>query len=256
VDAIVLAGGLVPTDRPWEGTEAGTPKCLVDVAGKAMVQWVLDALGDATGVGRVVVVGLPEDTTLDCARPLALVPGEPDLIGSVQAAAERLLADGASSPHALLVSADAPLVTGEMIDWLHQRVAGSDDDLTICTVERSTMEDRFPGSRRTYVRLKGLEVCGGDVNACRLSVTRRGSGLAERLAQARKQPWRMALTIGFGTLLALLLGRLTLDQGVRAINRRLGVNARVLVSPHAEMGMDVDKPSQLELVRAELAGRA
>ena len=30
------------------------------------------------------------------------------------------------------------------------------------------MEKRFPGSKRTWTRLKDMEVCGGDLNVARL----------------------------------------------------------------------------------------
>jgi hypothetical protein len=33
------------------------------------------------------------------------------------------------------------------------------------------------------------------------------------------------------------------------VSHRLGINGRVLISPFAEVGMDVDKPNQLELVK-------
>ncbi len=33
------------------------------------------------------------------------------------------------------------------------------------------------------------------------------------------------------------------------ISKRLKIHGRVLVTPYAEVGMDVDKPNQLELVK-------
>jgi NDP-sugar pyrophosphorylase family protein len=44
MDAIVIAGGIPePGDPLYEYTQ-GQPKALLDIAGKPMVQWVLDAL--------------------------------------------------------------------------------------------------------------------------------------------------------------------------------------------------------------------
>jgi hypothetical protein len=39
-------------------------------------------------------------------------------------------------------------------------------------------------------------------------------------------------------------------------SRLLGCRARVIISPHADLGMDVDKPHQLEMARRLLAARA
>jgi GTP:adenosylcobinamide-phosphate guanylyltransferase len=260
MDAIVLAGGKLPPEDPASASVPGALKCLQPVGGRTMLQWSLDALSDAPGIGRVIVVGVPPETPLACAHPLEVMPAEPDMIRSLQAAAARLAPQGAAaaprSAQVLVVSADAPLVTGEMLTWMRDRALEGGADVTICTVERAVMEARFPGAKRTYVRLRDAELCGGDVAAFRLAIADRGVELAERLVRARKHPWQIAAIVGPGTLAALMAGRLTLAQALRALDARLDLKLNVLVSPYAEMAMDVDKPAQLALVRAELEARA
>ena len=46
MDAIVTAGGIPQPEDPLYTFSNGNAKALIDVAGKPMVQWVLDALGD------------------------------------------------------------------------------------------------------------------------------------------------------------------------------------------------------------------
>jgi hypothetical protein len=75
----------------------------------------------------------------------------------------------------------------------------------------------------------------------------------ESLIGSRKSPLRQASLIGFGTLFALFTRRLTLEDAVQRVCERIGVKGRAIVWPHAEPCMDVDKPSQLELLRADLA---
>ena len=58
---------------------------------------------------------------------------------------------------------------------------------------------------------------------------------------------------GLGTLLALFTRRLTLDDAVRRVCGRIGIQGRAIVWPYAEPCMDVDKPHQLELLREDLA---
>ncbi len=262
MDAIVLAGGRLPPDDPLvEHAPAGV-KCLVEVAGKPLVQWTLDALDATAGIDRVVLVGLPPDAPLTSRRRLLRLPAEGDMIASLQAAADLLARDGngaasdaADGGHALVVAGDAPLIDARVLRWAVDRVRERDPDVALCAVDRPVMEARFPGSKRTYVHLADVDLCGGDVAAVRLSVVRSGSDVPRRLSQARKQPWRIALVIGPGTLLALLLRRLLLSQAERRISRRLGLRAAVLVCPHAEVAMDVDKPAQLALARAALEAR-
>ena len=61
--------------------------------------------------------------------------------------------------------------------------------------------------------------------------------------------------IGFGTLFQLFTRRLTLEEAVERVCQRIGIKGRAIVWPYAEPCMDVDKPHQLELLRADLASR-
>jgi hypothetical protein len=48
---------------------------------------------------------------------------------------------------------------------------------------------------------------------------------------------------------------LSIAAGERRAEKILGLKVRAVISPHAEIGMDVDKPFQLDIVRAELDKR-
>ena len=70
--------------------------------------------------------------------------------------------------------------------------------------------------------------------------------------QIKGQIGQMASLIGFDTLFLLAARRLSLQGAVRRISSRLGLNGKALISPFAEIGMDIDKPYQLELLREDL----
>ena len=59
--AIVTAGGIAAPGDPLYVETQGRPKALIDVAGKPMIQWVLEALHGASRVEHLVVVGLPPE---------------------------------------------------------------------------------------------------------------------------------------------------------------------------------------------------
>jgi hypothetical protein len=80
--------------------------------------------------------------------------------------------------------------------------------------------------------------------------------LWQELIAARKNVFKQAALLGFDTLLLLLLRRLTLQDAIERASRSLNVTARVIICPYPEIGMDVDKPYQLAIVRKELAQRA
>ena len=67
LDCVVLAGGVPRPGEPLHTETAGGPKALIDVAGRPMAQWVLDALAEAQGIGRVLLVGPPAVQELEYA---------------------------------------------------------------------------------------------------------------------------------------------------------------------------------------------
>lgn len=256
MDAVLLAGGVPTPDEPLYAYTQGQPKALIDVAGKPMGQWVLDALDAAERVERVVVVGLRPTDGLQGRKVAAWVPNQGGLLPNILAGLRALQELSSDGPYALLVSADIPAVTGAMLDWVVRNAEGlSPFDVAYHVVLREVMERRFPTSRRTYTRLKDVEVCGADANVVRIALVDTHTAVWERLLAARKNPVRQAAVLGWDVVLGLLLRRYTLDGAVQKVARRLKLRAHAVPVPYAELAMDADKPHQMDLLRRELAQR-
>jgi hypothetical protein len=254
MDAVVTAGGIPLPEEPLYPATQGHPKAMVDIAGKPMIQWVLDALTQSTVIENVVIVGLTEKSGVTCGKPLHYIPNQGKMLDNLRAGAEKVVAINRKARHVLLVSSDIPAITGEMVDWVVNESMRTDDDIYYNIITRDVMEARFPGSRRTYTRLKDMDICGGDMNVGRLALlTTDDTGLWERITNARKSPLKQAGLIGFDTLFLLLLRKLTLEKAIANIMKRLKITGRAIVCPYAEVGMDIDKPHQLEILRADLA---
>jgi hypothetical protein len=120
-------------------------------------------------------------------------------------------------------------------------------------IKQSQMEKRFPDSARSYVKLQDMNVCGGDLGVIKLELYKDRKDFWRKLFEARKTHLHQARLIGFDVLLLLLLGRLSLDDAVHKVTKRLDISGQALVCPYPEIGMDIDKPYQLELARKELS---
>ncbi len=155
----------------------------------------------------------------------------------------------------LAVSSDIPAITSEMADWLVETVGTIDAEIYYSVVTRQTMEARYPESKRSFTKLKDVEICGGDMNALAAHLVDRDPAIWERLAESRKSVFKQAALIGYSTLLLFVLRQLTVDDAVRRVIRKLGVSGRAVICPYAEIAMDVDKPHQLEMIRQDLASR-
>jgi hypothetical protein len=54
----------------------------------------------------------------------------------------------------------------------------------------------------------------------------------------------------------LLIRQMTIEQAEKKVSQRIGLKGKVLRCPYAEVGMDIDKPHQLEILQADLENRA
>ncbi len=253
MDAIVTAGGIPRPEDPLYTYSHGDSKALIDVAGKPMIQWVLDALGNAKRVDNVIIIGLSPKSGVTCKKPLHYVSNQGRMLSNIVAGVNKVLELDKKNKYVLVVSSDIPTIKPEMVDWLVDTCMETKDDLYYGVCPRDVMEARFPDSKRTYTHLKDMDVCGADMNVTHVRMATEHLDMWESLIGSRKSPLRQASLIGLGTLLALFTRRLTLEDAVRRVCERIGVKGRAIVWPHAEPCMDVDKPSQLELLRADLA---
>jgi GTP:adenosylcobinamide-phosphate guanylyltransferase len=252
MDAIVTAGGVpTPEDKLYKYTK-GASKAMVDVAGKPMIQWVLDALSDAKEIDNVIITGLSPNSGLTCKKPLYYISNQGRMLSNIVAGVAKSLELNKRNKYALIVSSDIPAVKAEHVDWIVKKCMETKDDLYYGVCPRDVMEKRFPDSKRTYTPLKDMEVCGADMNLIHVSMTTDHLDTWEALIGNRKSPLRQASVIGWGTLIRLLFRQATLDELVQRASESIGIKARAIVWDTAEASMDVDKPNQLELLRADL----
>jgi len=256
MDAILTAGGIPLPEEPLYNATQGHPKALVDVAGKPMVQWVLDALTESKSIENVIIVGLTEKSGLKCGKKMYFVSNQGKMVENLQAGAKKVLEINKKAEHALIISSDIPAINGEMVDWVIKTAMETKLDVYYNVIQREAMEKRFPGSKRTYTRLKDMEICGGDMNVGRLKmIVDDDTDLWEKITNSRKSPLKQAALIGFDTAFLLLTGKLSLQKAETNIMTRLKITGKAIVCPYAEVGMDVDKPHQLEIMRADLKKR-
>jgi NDP-sugar pyrophosphorylase family protein len=149
MDAVVAAGGSPLPDEPLYPYTQGAYKALLDVAGKPMIQWVLDALSGAKYVDRVFIVGLTQKVDIHVAKPVFYVPDQMSLLENIRAGVKRVMEVNPDSHHVLSVSSDIPGITADMVDWLADTALQTDDDLYYNVIRRDVMEARYPASKRS-----------------------------------------------------------------------------------------------------------
>lgn len=255
MNALVIAGGIPQPGEPLYEHSNGDAKALIDIAGKPMVQWVLDALGEAKQVDQVIVIGLSPKSGLTCKKPLHYISNQGRMLANIVAGVNKSLELNPKGEYVLVVSSDIPALRGDMVDWLVKTAMKTKDDLYYGVCPREVMEARFPTSRRTYTKLKDVEVCGADINISHVRMATEHLDMWEQLIGNRKSPFRQAAIIGLDTAFKYLTRQFTLQELVERVCERIGIRGRAIIWDRAEPCMDVDKPHQLELMREDFTRR-
>ncbi len=91
MQAIITAGGVPHPEEPLYEYTQGKPKALVDVAGKPMAQWVLDALCDSPAIEEIVLIGLTEESGVQCDKISAYLPSQGGILENIRAGVEKVV---------------------------------------------------------------------------------------------------------------------------------------------------------------------
>ena len=246
--AVVLAGSRGPED-PVAAARGVSHKAFAELAGRRMIDHVLDALAAAPSVGAVIVVIEADAPDLGRAEVRRL-DARPSPSASALAGFE------AASPPVLVATADHPLLTPDMVEHFVAEAAATGADVAAAVALRPVVEQARSAARRTYLKFRDGEASGCNLFALMTPEARAGLAFWRRLEAERKRPWRMAWTLGPGVLLRYALGRITMARAADALGRAAGCRAAMVTLPFPDAAHDVDRPADLAFAEARLEARA
>lgn len=246
IDVVVLAG------RENTGKLAGGSseklEANIEIAGKPMVAYILEALKKVPRVGQMYLVGPKEGLAQYEDEQVRLIPPGQDLFENVQ-----IGLDHVETEFALICASDIPLVTPAILEDLLDKCLQTGADFCYPVSEKKDCDAAFPGVKRTYVVLKEGTYTGGNVFFVRKAVTQKAWPMVEKMIAYRKQPLKMASVVGFWLLLKLMLKQAKVTEFESKVGHILGIRPKAILGASPEIGVDVDKPSDLELCRRILA---
>jgi len=244
VDAVVLAGGSAKDLAPVSA------KGLVPVNGRPMVEYVVDSLCRCTDIDRICVV-LPVEHSFSCFDSKVGVAVADGSLPEVARAGINFL--NADKP-VLFLSADVPLITPEAITDFLDRCSEREAGVYYPIVRYGESEKRFPGIKRTYVRITEGRFTGGNIMLMKPQVITRNMELMERIYELRKSPFKLFQILGFTFLIKFVLGWLSISQVEERVGQMTNSICAGIITPFVEIGIDVDKESDLQLAAAALSG--
>lgn len=244
VDAIVLAGGNA------RGLAPVAAKGMVPINGRPMYEYIVETLLSCADIGRICVVLPSEEGTSYIDDRVTIKVASGSLPQVAKAGFECL----ATKKPVLMLSADVPLVTVEAISDFLLRCAKRDVDIGYPIIRYGEPERRFPGMKRTYVRLREGRFTGGNIMLMNPVVVLKNMDLMEHVYDMRKSPMKLFQILGFPFLVGFFLGMLNIRQMEQRVGDVLKATCAGIETPFIEIGVDVDKESDLKLVVAVLSG--
>jgi len=242
MDALVLAGG--PHDELAAHTPGAPNKAFVEINGATLVERTLRALRSSPSIGRIVVVAPLASHGSDA---LALADEvRPDGVRIRDSLRSGLA--GQDPGNDLLISAsDLPVLTPKAIDDFVSRARAVNADLTYGCLEKSTHMAAYPEAPHTWAHLRDGDYCGTGFITLKPRVWPALERVIERLGEARKNPLKLASIFGWRILWRYALRRLTIAHAEARASYVIGAPVRAIVSPYAEIGINVDRLSDIAL---------
>jgi hypothetical protein len=172
-----------------------------------------------------------------------------DLVGNIEAG----LASCTGDEFALLVTADIPFLTPEAVDDYVQASWAANVDCVYAAIPEDACRRSFPELVRTYLRTPEGSFTGGNIVFQRVTAFAKQGPILREARERRKNPAYLVRLIGPGNVLRFATRTLTLDHIGAAASRLLKVQCKVLSTPWAELGSDIDKPEDLVIARRMLS---
>lgn len=247
IAAIVLAGGQ-KNGLVHDSDKTCVNEALIKIGSRYMVEYVVEALLESPYIKEIVVAGTFDKMKQVFAgnNEIIIVQSGRTIIDSFKNAVKAI---HTKNKKILIVTADIPLITKEAVDCFLESSLERNGDLFYPIVRKEINDQKYPGVQRTYVNLKDGTFTGGNLFVLDPAIIERSLPVAEKLVQYRKKPIRLASYIGWGVLMRYLLGRLSIKEAEKAVSNMMGIKGVAIISPYPEIGIDVDKESDLELAK-------
>jgi CTP:molybdopterin cytidylyltransferase MocA len=251
--AIILAGKR-PGKDPVAEAAGVVCKSFAPIGERPMVHRVLDTLAAAQQVGPRFLCG-PSQSMIDQEPELKarLEGGEVKWIASQSTPSLSTYHALQSVPHGrpvLVTTADHALLTAEIVDYFCAEARRLGCDVAVGLTPYEGVMAAFPETKRTGMQFKNGAYSGCNLFAFLNPRAHRAARFWRQTEQDRKKPLRMIRILGWWTVVWYLLGRISLDDGLERISRKLQIRARAVMLPFPQAAVDVDTADDWQFVQS------
>ncbi len=253
--AIILAGQR-PEGDPMAAYCHVQYKALIPINGQTMLERVTRALLASPDVGKIVILAQSPESLKAGLGPDLAGHGNITFVESgdgIATSVHNVIGTAIAPWPVLVTTADNALLTGDILDCFFQ--AHDEQDVAVAVVERKTMLAAYPDARRTWLKFRGGAYSGANLFALYNDGAKPAVAFWSSVEKDRKKGWKIFARFGPWLLLRALSRTISFKDAMADAGLRMSLRAEPIVLPIAEAAIDVDKPSDLELVTAILERR-
>jgi GTP:adenosylcobinamide-phosphate guanylyltransferase len=243
VSVLILAGSR-GGDDPMTRAENVAHKALIEIDGEPMIARVLRALWDCPSIGHIAISASNPDCLSPVCGQTEILPAASGPSTSVMRAAKYL-----GTP-LLVTTADHALLQAEWISYFLSHLP--DADIVAAVAREEIINAALPETQRTYLRFRDQAISGCNLFYLANDKALNAVQFWQSLEADRKAPIKLLRKLGPVFALRYALGRLTLSDALEALGQRAGAKPGLVDMPFGLAAVDVDKPSDLALVRAHI----
>ncbi len=250
VKAVILAGGKLDSSFKDYG-ENTFNKAFIEINNRFMVEYVIEALKKASLVEEIILMIPKNIVKEEVKKNISVTVIEDSGESLVQTVVNSLKYIPSDTQRLLLVMADLPLLTAGAVDDFVRRCYETDGEYYYSILRKEDMVEKFPDARNTYIKLKDGIFCGGGLVMLKPEICDKyRTELMDKMTQERKKPLEMARMLGATTLLKIATRQATRKDLEKRTSELFKCKTISIITPYTEIGINVDKPGELELVRS------
>lgn len=250
--ALLLAGGKSKHAlRKVTGQEYKALMTIDVVASRPVIYHMTEVLQQTKYVSQIYVAGPKEVHQLIGPQTDELAASGSTLMETLKLSIPRLQDES----HILVTTCDLPLVLNQHIEhFIEDCLANPGFDIYYSIIEKKAYIQSFPSNhlRRIYANLIEGSFTGGNVFLINPKVIIDCTAIIEQFILFRKHPLKMAKILGRRIVIKYLKGYLSIRDLEKLVPHYLKGYTGKAIPADPEIALDIDKPSQLEELKALL----
>ena len=235
-----------------------TNKALIELNGRKIIEYVIEAVDHAEYCERIIIVGISaDDIDYIPNHPIDFIPSSGSRMDTLMTMVDYLEEEyqGQLPNQILILSADIPLITGKMIDSIINDLIEEHGDnfehiqYYYPLVPKDIVLEKYPHANKRFRKFTEGVFATGDFNILSPSVLRNTKTVetVEKILKSRKTIVRLLFKFDIFAPIKYILGRLSLrDRVLPFMKEYVDVDIALMITQYPEIVLDLDYPEDVE----------